>query len=963
MSSSAARLSLDGDWRFRLATGLDDLTLDLGSPELDDSRWDTIAVPSCWQMIGRPDAPRYGAPAYTNIKFPFPVDPPFVPDENPTGEYRRTFELPEEFVADGRCLIRFEGVDSAFALWCNGVWIGDGKGSRLPTEFDLTHVVRPGINQVAVRVHQWSSGSYLEDQDMWWVSGIFRSVTILHRPSGGIDDVFVHADYDHEQGLGRLRIDAPAGTTLTCRELGLDRVDTAGSYDVAVDPWTAETPRLYSITVANDVEEVHLRAGFRTVEITDGQLLVNGVPILLQGVNRHEWHPLTGRTLSEETMRRDVELMKQHNINAVRTSHYPPDPRFLDLCDEYGLWVIDECDVETHGFVLNDWRNNPSDDPIWRDAYLDRIQRMVERDKNHPSVVFWSLGNEADTGANLAAMSAWALRRDPSRLIHYEGNRECDYVDVYSKMYDSLDFVEQVALRTDPPTSDPSNDARRRSLPYLLCEYAHAMGNGPGGLAEYQELFDTHPRLIGGFIWEWIDHGVVLRQDSGPNAGRLYYGYGGDFGEQVHDRNFIADGLVLPDRTPSPGLTEYAQVIAPVRITIDPAAGTIQVRSRLSFADTAHIGFRYVISDDGIEVAIGDVDVPVLAAGETATVSLPAAAVSPPRQRCERWIRLEAVLAGKTDWAPTGHRLAFGEAQLTQISVPQRPRTALPPPPVHRDSSPAGGPLTIGPATFDVRGRLVALFDHPVTLLPALWRATIDNDKYAGGQAVETVWEPLGLHRLQHRMAHLAVDDDHVSVVVRSGGAITDRMIDTTLVWTAVDDGIQLQTRFDLVGPWQGTIPRIGLQLAVPAAWDEMTWFGLGPQETYADTRSGAWTGRFTASIEQLQTPYTRPQENGQRSLVRRLELANDSEPVLRIDAEAPISVTYRPWSTDHLEAARHPVDLVPDHNNNWLHLDWAQHGVGSAACGPGVLPAHALTADQVVDAGFTVTFRSPHDH
>ncbi|GAA1120648.1 glycoside hydrolase family 2 TIM barrel-domain containing protein [Kribbella jejuensis] len=944
---------MDGEWRFRLADSLEDVTADLGDPGLDDSRWDVIEVPSCWQMLGRPDEPRYGAPAYTNIRYPFPVDPPFVPEENPTGEYRRTFEVPAAFLADGRCLIRFEGVDSAFAVWCNGERIGDGKGSRLPTEFDLTPVLRAGTNQLAVRVHQWSSGSYLEDQDMWWVSGIFRSVRLLHRPSGGIDDVFVHADFDHESGLGRLRVDAPAGARLTCQELGLDSVDPAGPYELAVEPWTAETPRLYSLTIANDVERVEVRTGFRTIRIDDGQLLVNGVPVLLQGVNRHEWDPVTGRTLSEETMRRDIELMKQHNINAVRTSHYPPDARFLDLCDEYGLWVIDECDVETHGFVMNGWRHNPSDDPAWRDAYLDRMQRMVERDKNHPSIVFWSLGNESDTGANLAAMSEWTRRRDPGRPIHYEGNRECDYVDVYSKMYDPIDFVERVALGIDPPTDDPANDARRRSLPYLLVEYAHAMGNGPGGLAEYQALFDSHRRLIGGFIWEWIDHGVVLRQQTGPNAGQTYYGYGGDFGEPLHDRNFIADGLVLPDRTPSPALADYAQVIAPVRIVVD--AGIVEVRSRLAFADTSHLAFRYYISDDGIDVQAGDLAVPAVAPG--ATVRVPMPTIELPPARSERWIRVEAVLADKTTWAPAGHRLAFGETQLTDVPVPQRPISTLPPPPTRRDPGSADRPFSIGPAEFDTRGRLVRLSGHAVSLVPDLWRATIDNDMYAGGQAVPTVWEPLGLHRLRHRVSHLSVDGDQLFVIIRSAGAATDQLIDTSLVWTAEADRLRLQTRFDLVGPWAGTIPRLGLRLSVPAAWNELTWFGLGPHETYADTRSGAWTSRFRASVDELQTPYTRPQENGQRSLVRHLELAADGTPALRIDADSPISVTYRPWSTEALEAARHTADLVPDPDRNWLHLDWAQHGVGSAACGPGVLPTHALTTNQVANAGFTLTF------
>ena len=964
--SSAPQLSLDGDWRFRLAGGLTDLTDDLGEPGLDDSDWDTIAVPSCWQMVGRPDAAPYGAPAYTNVKYPFPVDPPFVPDENPTGEYRRSFAVPDSFTAAGaRVLIRFDGVDSAFALWCNGTLVGDGKGSRLPTEFDLTELVHTGDNTLAVRVHQWSAGSYLEDQDMWWVSGIFRSVTVLSRPQGGIDDVFVHADVDHERGVGILRVEAPTGTTLSCPELGLDRVDPAGPHELTVDPWTAETPRLYSATVANDVEAVELKIGFRTVTIDGHRLLVNGVPILLNGVNRHEWDPVTGRSLSEQVIRRDLELMKQHNVNAVRTSHYPPDPRFLALCDEYGLWVIDECDLETHGFGPNGWRRNPSDEPVWREAMLDRMHRMVERDKNHPSIIGWSLGNESHTGANLAAMSAWAKDRDPSRFIHYEGNYEADYVDVYSKMYDSVDYVEQVGTGTEAPTKDPADDAHRRSIPYLLCEYAHAMGNGPGGLTEYQQLFETHDRLIGGFIWEWIDHGVILRQQDGPNAGAIYYGYGGDFGEPVHDSNFIADGLLLPDRTPSPGLTQFAKTIEPVRITIDPAAGTARLTSRRSFADTGDLAYRFVITDDGAEVAAGHLDVPVIAAGGEVTIELPSAdpdLTGPPRGgAAERWLRIEAVLADQHDWADAGHLVAWGEAQVggapvvrTGSNLPAQVRAPLPAPGPERAAL-ASEPVTVGAAQLDRTGALTSLFGQPVSLQPDFWRAIIDNDLFAFGNSKDNAWSSLGLHRLRHRVADLDRDGDRVRVVVRSGGAMSDHQVDTSLAWSPTDDGVQLQVRFDLVGPWEIPVPRLGLRLGVPAGWDELTWFGLGPQETHADTDTGAYTGRFSMPIMDLQTNYTRPQENGQRSAVRWATVGGRDG--LRLDLDQPINLTYRPWTTEALDSARHPVDLVRDPEHNWLHLDWAQHGVGTGACGPGVLPQYSLDPDKVVDAGFTVRF------
>ncbi|MGH3205672.1 MAG: glycoside hydrolase family 2 TIM barrel-domain containing protein, partial [Streptosporangiaceae bacterium] len=529
-------IELNGPWRFRLAAGWHDLSRGFERAEFDDSGWAELVVPSCWQMAG------HGAPAYTNLTYPFAVDPPRVPDANPTGEYRYGFDVPDGFPLP-RAVLRFEGVDSCFAVWLNGVRLGDGKGSRLPTEFEVSGTLRHGQNVLAVRVHQWSAGSYLEDQDMWWLSGIFRPVRILAR---GLADFFVQADFDPGSGQGTLAVQTTAPARLSVPELGLAEADPAGPHVIeGVQPWSDERPRLYAGEIVAGEERIAVQIGFRRVAVVDGVLTVNGAPIRLRGVNRHEWDPRTGRTLTPETMLADVLAMKRHNVNAVRPSHYPPDPRFLDLCDRHGLWVIDECDLETHGFAMQGWRGNPSDDPAWRAAYLDRAERTVERDKNHPCVIAWSLGNESGTGANLAAMAAWIRERDGSRLIHYEGDHEnCSYADVYSRMYAGLPEVAVIGHRQEPGTADPAHDAHRRGLPFLLCEYAHAMGNGPGGLRDYQELFEAHPRLAGGFVWEWIDHGIARTADDGTP----YYAYGGDFGEEVHDGNFVIDGLVFPDR-------------------------------------------------------------------------------------------------------------------------------------------------------------------------------------------------------------------------------------------------------------------------------------------------------------------------------------------------------------------------------------------------------------------------------
>ncbi|HEX7189464.1 MAG TPA: glycoside hydrolase family 2 TIM barrel-domain containing protein, partial [Actinomycetes bacterium] len=588
LRSDAPSVDLRGVWRFRYwehAEAPDDV----GALDLDDTGWDTLPVPSHWQLHG------YGAPAYTNVQYPFPVDPPYVPDENPTGDYRRTFAVPEGFLAGGaRAVLRFEGVDSAFRVWLNGTEVGRSVGSRLPTELDVTDALAVGEdNLVAVRVHQWSSASYLEDQDMWWLSGIFREVRLLSRPTGGLEDVFVHATYDSVTGGGSLRVETPVPARVRVPELGIDIPANEEILLGAVEPWSAEVPRRYdAVVVAREdddapLETVRLHVGFRTVEIVDGVFTVNGRPVKLRGVNRHEFSPDRGRAVTADEMLADVLLMKRHNINAVRTSHYPPHPHFLDLCDEHGLWVVDECDLETHGFWLVGWRANPSDDARWQEAMVDRMRRMVERDKNHPSVVLWSLGNESGTGQNLAAMASWARQRDPSRPLHYEHDWSCPDVDVYSRMYATHDEVGAIATRSEEPLDDPALDERRRAMPFLQCEYAHAMGNGPGGLLEYQQLFESSPRCMGGFVWEWIDHG--LRQRDG--LGRERYAYGGDFEEPVHDGNFVADGLLFPDRTPSPGLVDFAAVIS--QVLIEPVGTRVRVVNRYDVRDLRHVAFRW----------------------------------------------------------------------------------------------------------------------------------------------------------------------------------------------------------------------------------------------------------------------------------------------------------------------------------------------------------------------------------
>ncbi|WP_113703356.1 glycoside hydrolase family 2 TIM barrel-domain containing protein, partial [Nonomuraea lactucae] len=630
LHSDAPTLDLNGVWRFRLSP-VAHVPADFADPGYDDSGWDELPVPSHWPLHG------HGSPAYTNVDFPFPIDPPHVPSDNPTGDYRRAFDLPGGW-SGGR--LRFEGVDSYARVWLNGHELGFSTGSRVPVEFDAGPWLRPGRNLLAVRVHQWSAASYLEDQDMWWLPGIFRDVTLTRSAA----DVFVRASY--AGGRGTLAFDGDG--RLSVPELGVADLEPGASVTVDVEPWSADAPRLYDAVVTCPGESVRLRVGFRTVSIEDGVLLANGRPLLLKGVNRHEFHPEHGRAVPYETMREDVLLMKRHNVNAVRTSHYPPHPAFLDLCDELGLWVIDECDLETHGFGEIHWAGNPTDDPRWSEALLDRMRRMVERDKNHPSVIMWSLGNESGVGRNLAVMAGWTRERDPSRPIHYEGDRSCASTDVYSRMYADHAEVEAIGQGAEEPLPDPELDARRRAMPFLQCEYAHAMGNGPGGLKEYQELFERYPRLAGGFVWEWIDHGLAH-----PS---LEYAYGGDYGEPLHDGNFVIDGLVFPDRTPSPGLLDLKKVFEPVRFAF--ADGLVRVSSLYGHRDLSHLAFEAVVEEEGAPVAEFALDVPP-EGGEVKLPGLPAG-------EGERWLTVRAVLAADEAWAAAGHEVAWGQARLSQ---------------------------------------------------------------------------------------------------------------------------------------------------------------------------------------------------------------------------------------------------------------------------------------------------------
>ncbi|MFE3547102.1 glycoside hydrolase family 2 TIM barrel-domain containing protein [Streptomyces kronopolitis] len=958
--SDAARLSLNGTWRFRLSAGATTDDESFARPDFDDAQWQDLRVPGHWVLQGRTAADgshegggaarANGAPQYTNTAYPFPVDPPRVPDENPTGDHRRVFDLPEGW-GEGPAVLHFGGVESCARVWLNGQELGHFKGSRLPHEFEAGHLLRPRRNVLAVRVHQWSSGSYLEDQDQWWLPGIFREVSLHRRPRGSVADHFVHAGFDHRTGEGTLRVECDPAGRVAVPALGLD-LATGERATVPVRPWSAEDPHLYDGELVTPGERIPLRIGFRTVRVEDGLLKVNGRPILLRGVNRHEFHPRHGRALDAETMRRDLLLMKQHHINAVRTSHYPPHPAFLGLCDELGMWVVEECDLETHGFAQQDWRDNPVDDPRWEPALLDRARRMVERDKNHPAVVLWSLGNECGTGRGLSAMAACMRERDPSRPLHYEGDPSCADTDVYSRMYAGHAEVARIGQRTEDPLPDPEQDARRRHLPFLLCEYAHAMGNGPGGLVEYQRLFERYPRCQGGFVWEWIDHGLRQRTP----AGELFHAYGGDFGEELHDGNFVCDGLVFPDRVPSPGLLELKKVFEPVRIEAgsddEDHPEAVRLTNGYDFSGLGHLAFRWIYEVAGELRGHGRLDVPPLAPGGSATVPLPTPPVEPGEDGEALWT-VAAVLDEDTAWAAAGHEIAWGQ-------LPAGPRPAVPWTATAAPRRGVGNVIVLGPGTFDAATGALGYLDGFRIGAPRLdvWRAPTDNDEAAPwqpGPRPATEWRRIGLHRMRHRVDAVETGPDAVRVRTRLAPAGSPLALRAVYHWTAQADRLRLELSVEPEGDWTVPLPRLGVRMRVCGSLGRAEWFGGGPGEGYPDTRAATRVGRWSMPVDALQTPYVRPQENGARPGVRWAELTRGDGSGLRIEGDPDFYFSARRWSAEELTAARHTTDLRPG-EGLWLHLDHAQHGIGSQSCGPGVLPQHRLDA---APARFSFVFSS----
>ncbi|WMT39562.1 glycoside hydrolase family 2 TIM barrel-domain containing protein [Paenibacillus sp. D2_2] len=951
--------SLDGDWEF----------LYLEAPELspsgfyhidhDSSKWDHIEVPSCWQMKG------YGKMSYTDLYYQFPINPPYVPTENPTGIYRRRFHL-EELVPGQRIILKFNGVDSAFDLWINGEHAGYSKVSRLPSEFDITSYVAAGDNQITVRVYQWSDGTYLEDQDMWWLSGIFRSVELYQMPETAIEDIYVVTAFDELYQDSELKVQIKLDSCfaleksvrIACEVLDDQRelvaqmeqvvaISAGATNDItltklisAPKQWTAETPNLYSLIVTlyegdQAIEVIPLRIGFRCVEVKDGNIRVNGKVIMLNGVNRHDHDPEHGRTISKERMLQDILLMKRHNINAVRTAHYPNNEVFYDLCDQYGLYVIDEADLECHGFELIDRYDWLSDNKEWEQSYVERAERMVMRDRNHASIIMWSLGNESSFGSNFLSMTQACKRLDPTRLVHYEGDRKAIVTDVYSTMYTRLERLKEIGR----------DDEGKK--PHMMCEYGHAMGNGPGGLQEYQDVFRQYKRLQGGFIWEWCDHGVQ-QVDTDGNA---YYAYGGDFGDEPTNGNFCIDGLIYPDQIPSPALLEYKKVIEPVKTTaLDLKQGMIDIENTYQFIDLSHLQLEWQIVHDDQVLSQGTSPLNTILPGEKREHRIDFS-IDEVLPNTDYYMNLQYKLKDGTIYAEQGHVIADAQFKLPYVRTELTVRQVSGELSIVRDAV----YTTISNDQFEV------VFDHVYGYLHSycrqgdawiergprltMWRAPIDNDMYK----VDDWKKKYFLHLSSEQLVDFDVKDNgsyaEVNITTYFSALNQAFGFDSTYRYIVFADGtIRLHLSGEpviLCKEVPSMLPRLGIEMHVRQELGQVTWYGRGFGENYVDSKQASIMGVFNAAVEELHTPYVYPQENGNRTDVKWFSMS-DQEASLLFKSRHSCELTVHDYTTEALERAKHRHELEKA-SYHVVHIDNMQSGLGSNSCGEEQLPPYKL--------------------
>jgi beta-galactosidase len=928
---------------------------------------------------------------------PFPGEPPHVPKDNPTGVYRRTFELPADW-QKRRTVIHFGGAESLLHVSINGRAVGVSKDSRTPAEFDITDFVEPGTNLVACVVVKWSDASYLEDQDHWRLAGLQREVFLYSTDTIFIQDVFARALLDQDITHGTLEVDVsvdgpgrfdlptrvavelidPDGRPVPSAKLFADIAaasrESAGQSpnrrawatvtlraDIA-NPraWTAETPQLYSVVVTlgdadgRVIEATRVRTGFRRVEIRNRQLLLNGQPVLIKGVNRHDSSPVHGKAVTRDEMLADIRTMKRFHFNAVRTSHYPNDPAWYDLCDEYGLYVVDEANIESHDFYTEICR-----DPNFASAFVDRAIGMVARDKNHPSIIAWSLGNESGYGANHDAMAAWIRHYDKTRVVHYEGaiaqmsswDKGHAATDIVCPMYATIASIVEWSRTT------------RDWRPLILCEYSHAMGNSNGSLADYFAAFETHHGLQGGFIWEWIDHGILQRSRDG----RDFWAYGGDFGDKPHDANFCADGLVWPDRTPHPAMWEFKKLAQPVGVeAVDLERGVFRIRNKNWFTPLEDLVGDWEVTVEGVPYASGPVTVPPVAPQCSVEIT-PDRPDLPPDGEC--WVMFRFRKLSATTWAPAGEEIAWEQFQLRKGPVP-----------VHGEAGaaewridPFSDAITARRGAIEVVFRAtsggmatIRLDETEIVLVgprACVWRAPTDNDgiKSWSGQDGKALgrWQTWGLDRATETVTDLTIEGPS-RVVVHSRISTASIAIAATheQVFDFCGDGSIAVTHTLTFADDLNDLPRAGVRIVVAPAFQRLEWFGRGPRESYWDRKAGAPVGLYHGTVTDQYVPYILPQEHGNKTDIRWISLRRADGAGLRVRARGLLECNATHLAAEDLARAFHTPDVAP-REEVFLHVDLHQRGLGTASCGPDTLETYRIGAGRH-EFGYTLEFISP---
>lgn len=945
-------LSLNGSWAFRFYSNPRQVPEQIASEEWG-ANMPQLTVPGCWELSG------YDKPQYLNVLYPFPVNPPHIPNENPTGVYQRSITIPQGW-AGFNTQLTFLGVSSAFEVYLDGQFIGAAQGSRLISEFDLSpHLGEQAQHTLTVVVHKWSAGAYLEDQDQWRLHGIFRDVYLTARPKSHLEDVQITAGYDVAAKTGdlsvitrsndlsklkvKLTLTAPDGTIAYNTTLNSDENHVAVIPNCS--PWSAETPNLYQITLETGENEdgatevIGFPIGFRTVEIKDQQLWVNGQSILIKGVDRHPFDPDTGWKVSYESMENDIRLMKQHNINAVRNSHYPNHPYWYTLCDLYGLYLIDEADLETHGFQITGNWEELSDSAEWLPAYLDRAERMVCANRNHPAVIIWSLGNESGCGKNHEKMAQWIRENDPTRPIHYEGADDAPFVDLVSTMYPSSKSVKKAG-------ENKEGDTR----PYFMCEYAHAMGNGPGSLREYWEAIYHYPRLIGGCVWDWVDQGLRDQHSEDDTPDFLY---GGDFDDRPNDGNFCINGLVDPDRQPHPGLEELKYWIQPVEVKeINLHNGTAAIKNRYDFLSLDHLAFHYTLRTSTETLAEGDLTLPQVQPGAAANVSIPA--LKPFAHAAEPlYFEIQATLKQAQRWAPKGHPVARAQHIFNDnagTSAPKIHATAA----VQLEESPAFLNIATGTQRYQLdrsTGWITAWQNEGTEMLLSplrlnIWRAPTDNDVHIAKEWV--------LDGLDHSFSHLndlAWEEAPEGILVTTKGTLGAAGFKPHSAYQIryqFKPGGAVQIRLDFSSDrLQTRLPRLGLTAQLAQPFETVSWFGRGPHESYPDMKDSAFVGHHKMETKALFHNYIRPQENGNRSDVLWVQFTDKQHPGFRVVGHPRLNFNAQYCSLENLTAADHPSELVWE-ETPYLYIDAAQTGLGSNSCGPDTLSKYQLEPDEL---------------